>query len=33
MLKEEFWGPTFEDHKTYNMDILKRLHVKRNMKQ
>jgi hypothetical protein len=33
LLKEEFWGLTFEDRKTYGMDILGRLHVKRDMKQ
>jgi hypothetical protein len=33
LLKEEFWGITFEDYRSYNMDILGRLHVKRNMKQ
>jgi hypothetical protein len=33
MLKEEFWGFTFEDHRAYGMDILKRLHAKINMKQ
>jgi len=33
LLKEEFWGLSFEEHITYGMDIPRRLHVKVNMKQ
>jgi hypothetical protein len=32
LLKEEFWGLFFEEHKTYGMDIPRRLHVSGNMK-
>jgi hypothetical protein len=32
LLKEEFWGLFFEEHKTYGMDIPKRLHVSGDMK-
>jgi hypothetical protein len=32
-LIEEFWGLSFEDCRTYGMDIPRRLHVKRDMKQ
>jgi hypothetical protein len=33
VVEKEFWGLTFEDPKTYGMDILGRLQVKRDMKQ
>jgi hypothetical protein len=33
LLREEFWGLSFEEHKAYGMDILRRLHVKGDMKQ
>jgi hypothetical protein len=28
MLKQEFWSLSFEDRKTYGLDILRRLHTK-----
>jgi hypothetical protein len=31
LLKEEFWGLSFEECKTYGMDIPKRLHVRANL--
>jgi hypothetical protein len=33
LLKEEFWGLSFEKHKTYGMDIPKKLHMRVDMKQ
>jgi len=33
LLKEEFWGLSFEERKTYGMEIPKRLHVRVDMKQ
>jgi hypothetical protein len=33
MLKEDFWGPYFEDYRAYGLNIPKRLDMKRNMKQ
>jgi hypothetical protein len=28
LLKQKFWSLSFEDHKTYGLDILRRLHMK-----
>jgi hypothetical protein len=28
LLKQEFWNLSFEDHKTYGLDIPRRLHMK-----
>jgi len=33
LLKEKFWGLSFEEHKVYGMDIPRRLHVRGDMKQ
>jgi len=33
LLREEFWGLFFEEHRVCVMDILRRLHVKTSMKQ
>jgi hypothetical protein len=33
MLKEDFWGPSFEDYRAYGLNIPKRLDMKRNLKQ
>jgi hypothetical protein len=33
MLGEDFWGPSFEECRTYGLNIPKRLDMKRNMKQ
>jgi hypothetical protein len=30
LLRQEFWGLSFEDHKTYGLDIPRRLHTKGN---
>jgi hypothetical protein len=32
LLKEEFWGLSFENHIAYGMDIPRRLHMKGDMK-
>jgi hypothetical protein len=32
LIKKEFWGLSFENHKTYGMDIPRKLHVKGDMK-
>jgi hypothetical protein len=32
LLKEEFWGLSFEECKAYGMDIPRRLHVRADMK-
>ncbi len=33
LLREEFWGLSFENHKADGMDIPSRLHVRGDMKQ
>jgi hypothetical protein len=33
LLKKKFWGLSFEECRMYGMDILRRLHVRGNMKQ
>jgi hypothetical protein len=33
LLREKFWGLSFEEHKAYGMDIPRTLHVRANMKQ
>jgi hypothetical protein len=33
MLREEFWGFSFEERRTYGMDIPRKLHVRRDMKR
>jgi len=33
LLREEFWGMSFEERRMYGMDILRKLHVKVDIKQ
>ncbi len=33
LFRKEFWCLSFEDHRTYGLDIPKRLHMKGNMKR
>jgi hypothetical protein len=33
LLRKEFWGMSFEEHRAYGMDIPRRLHVRIDIKQ
>ncbi len=33
LLIENFWGPSFEDYRVYGLNILRRLDMRKDMKQ